>query len=208
MGFASCLRYSSNVTHRRPTKLCTMFGRLLCCYAIYTFSGALAPWQNFARFKIHFTSKSCVLLYWQRYCTALQQWASAKLCGVVQGRHLYSAGRPSRWALAHIVVTLWFLWWLVRHNHSVLLRITLRSSFALIIYVSVCLQMCLNAVMGLLLWPCLSYHNVLNQFRHNINLLVSYFEQKLSIKRRQRSKGLLSCWLLIVTLLVCYSRSW
>jgi len=45
------------------------------------------------------------------YCTALQQRASAKLCGVVQGmklrnfrrgRHLYSAGRPSRWALAHI----------------------------------------------------------------------------------------------------------
>jgi len=28
-------------------------------------------------------SKSCVLLYWQRYCTALEQWASAKLCGVV-----------------------------------------------------------------------------------------------------------------------------
>ena len=41
---------------------------------------------------------------WQRYCTAHQQWASAKLCGVEQGRHLYSAGRPSRWALAHIQV--------------------------------------------------------------------------------------------------------
>jgi len=79
---------------------------------IYIF-GALAPWQNFARYKIHFTSKSCVLLYWQRYCTALQQRASAKLCGVVQGmelqnfhrgRHLYPAGRPSRWASAHILV--------------------------------------------------------------------------------------------------------
>ena len=53
--------------------------------------------------KIHFTSNSCVLLYWQRYYTALQQQASAKLCGVIQGmqlrnfrrgRHLYSAGRP------------------------------------------------------------------------------------------------------------------
>ena len=148
MGFASCLRYSSNVAHRRPTKLCTMFGRLLGCYAIYTFSGALVPWQNFTRCKIHFMSKSCILLYWQRYCTALQQWASAKLCGTVQGHHLYSAGRPSCWALAHIVVTLWFLWWLVRHNHSVLLQITLRSSFALTIYVSVCLQMseCSNGI--------------------------------------------------------------
>ena len=39
---------------------------------------------------------------WQRYCTALRYWASAKLCGVEQRRHLYLAGRPSRWALAHI----------------------------------------------------------------------------------------------------------
>jgi len=29
---------------------------------------------------------------------------SAKLCGVERGRHLYSTGRPSRWALAHILV--------------------------------------------------------------------------------------------------------
>jgi len=79
----------------------------------YTFLGAFAPWQNFATCKIHFASKSCVLVYWQRYCMALQQQASAKLCGVVQGmelrnfrrgRHLYSAGRPSRWASAHILL--------------------------------------------------------------------------------------------------------
>jgi len=43
------------------------------------------PWAgtlrigNFVSCKIHFASKSCVLLYWQRYCTALEQWASAKL---------------------------------------------------------------------------------------------------------------------------------
>ena len=35
--------YCSNVAHRRPTKLCTMFGRLLHWYTIYTFSEALAP---------------------------------------------------------------------------------------------------------------------------------------------------------------------
>ena len=45
---------------------------------IYIF-GALAPLRNFATCKIHFASKSCVLLYWQRYCTTLEQWASAKL---------------------------------------------------------------------------------------------------------------------------------
>jgi len=54
---------------------------LLGWYTIYTFSGALLTWHNFARCKIHFTSKSCVLLYWQRYCTALQQRAWPKLCG-------------------------------------------------------------------------------------------------------------------------------
>ena len=44
---------------------------------------------------------------------ALEQRPSAKLCGMVEGMelwnfhrgcHLYSVGRPSRWALAHILV--------------------------------------------------------------------------------------------------------
>jgi len=39
---------------------------------------------------------------WQRYCTALYLWASAKLCVVEQRGHLCSVGRPSPWALAHI----------------------------------------------------------------------------------------------------------
>jgi len=39
----------------------------------FTFSEALAPYRNFARCKIHFASKSCVVLYLQRYCTALEQ---------------------------------------------------------------------------------------------------------------------------------------
>jgi len=56
---------------------------------LYIF-GAFAPWRNFARCKLHFASTSCILvsLYWQRYCAALDQWASAKLCSVVQGMEL------------------------------------------------------------------------------------------------------------------------
>jgi len=90
----------------------TMFGRLLRWYTIYIFGGS-CPLTEFAWCKIHFTSMSCVLLYWQRHCTALQQPASAKLCGVVQGielrnfrrgRHLYSTGRPLGWASTHILV--------------------------------------------------------------------------------------------------------
>jgi len=55
--------------------------------------GALTPWQNFAVCKIHFAFnfKSCVLLYWQHYCTALEQWSSAKLCGIGQGMLLRMA---------------------------------------------------------------------------------------------------------------------
>jgi len=37
----TCLRYCSDVAQWKPTKLCTMFGRLLRCYTIHTFPGAL-----------------------------------------------------------------------------------------------------------------------------------------------------------------------
>jgi len=87
-GFASWLCYCTDVAQQRSTKLCTMFGRLLGCYSMYTFWGALDPRRKFFMCEIHFESKSCVLLYWQRYCTALKHWASAKLCGVVQGMEL------------------------------------------------------------------------------------------------------------------------
>jgi len=84
---------------------------------IYIFGG-FCPWRNSGTCKIHFASKSCVLIYWQRYCTTLQQRASDKLCGVVQGMEwrnlnsqrvlsIFSAGRLSHWASAHILVCIW-----------------------------------------------------------------------------------------------------
>jgi len=82
-------------------------------HCMYT-SGTLALYRNFAGCKIHFASKSSVLLHWQRYCTALEQWASAKVCDGMElrnfrrGRHLYWAGRPSRWTSAHILVFISF----------------------------------------------------------------------------------------------------
>jgi len=36
------------------------------------------------------------------YCTALQYWVQPNFAALNRGRHLYSAGRPSRWSLAHI----------------------------------------------------------------------------------------------------------
>jgi len=79
-------------------------------HCIYILRGS-CPLTEFYQVQNSLYVPNLVLLYWQRYCTALQQQTSAKLCGVVQemelrnfhrGRHLYSAGRPSRWALAHI----------------------------------------------------------------------------------------------------------
>jgi len=55
-------------------------------YYIYIFGG-------FCPLKIDF-ALSCILLYWQSYCTALEQWASTKLCGVGQGRELRNFCSP------------------------------------------------------------------------------------------------------------------
>ena len=55
-------RYCTDVIQRRPTEVWTMFSRLLGWCTICTFSRALLIERNFARCKIHFASKCCVLL--------------------------------------------------------------------------------------------------------------------------------------------------
>jgi len=105
MAFASWLRYWSDVVQRKPTKLCTMFGRLLGCYAIYTFLGAVALWRKFATCNIHFASISLAFFYigsfTARHSRSRRQ---PNFAAFNRGRHLYSTGRPSRWALAQILV--------------------------------------------------------------------------------------------------------
>ena len=76
---------------------------------IYIFGPSCPLMEFIARCKIHFATKSYVLLYCQHYCTVLEQLAWAKLCGVelrncYRGRYLYSVGQPSRWESAHILV--------------------------------------------------------------------------------------------------------
>ena len=41
---------------------------------------------------------------WQRYCTASSNGRQPNFAALNRGRHLCSAGRPSHWALAHILV--------------------------------------------------------------------------------------------------------
>jgi len=87
-----------------------MFGRLLRGYTIYIYI-YIHIWRLLLRngilpgAKFSLRPPSLALSYWQGYCTALEHWARAKLCGVEHmAPCLYSAGRPSLWALAHILV--------------------------------------------------------------------------------------------------------
>jgi len=103
-GFASWLCYCSDVAQRKPTKLCTMFDRLLGWYTIYTFSGVL-PCNRIlpgAKFTLH----PSLALFYIGNVTA---WHSSSgrqpnFAALSRERDLYSAGRPSCWALAHILV--------------------------------------------------------------------------------------------------------
>ena len=98
-GFACWLRYCSDVTQRKPTKLCTMFGRLLRGYTIYTFLAAeFYQVQN----------SLCVLQVLRSPIGSLTARHSSSgrepnFAALSTGRHLYSTGPPSRWALAHIL---------------------------------------------------------------------------------------------------------
>ena len=73
---------------------------------IYIF-GVSCPMTEFRHVQNSLSSKSCLLLYWQPLRHGTPAAGSDKVYGVVQGmglrnfrrgRHLYSAGRPSRWA--------------------------------------------------------------------------------------------------------------
>ena len=46
---------------------------------------------------------------WQRYCTAFPSGRQPNFAALNSGHHLCSAGRLSRWALAHILVLSFFL---------------------------------------------------------------------------------------------------
>ena len=79
---------SSNISSTRPHNMVN-FGSLAAEIGLPVWG---TP-ANFNGFRV-----------WQRYCTAVKYWASAKLCGVQQRAPPMFGRRPSRWALAHILV--------------------------------------------------------------------------------------------------------
>ena len=84
-----------------------MFGRLLGCYTIYTFSGAVAcPVTEF--YQVQNVQVLCsvlaALLHGTRVVGVSQTLQGMELPNFRRRRHLYLAGRRSRWASAHILV--------------------------------------------------------------------------------------------------------
>jgi len=82
-----------------------MFGHLLCWYTIYTFFGALPPPNGIlagAKLSLRPNLAFCYIgsVTAQHSSTGCQP----NFMAFSRGRHLYSAGRPSRWASAHILV--------------------------------------------------------------------------------------------------------
>jgi len=110
----SCLRCCSDIAHRRPTKLCTVFDRLLGCYTIYTFWGLLSPDGILPG--ANFTLRSSLAFSYIGSITAQHSnsgrqpnfaaWYTRN--GITELSHrappIYSTGRPSRWASVCILV--------------------------------------------------------------------------------------------------------
>jgi len=110
MGFASWLRYGTDVTQRRSTTLCTMFGRLLGWYTMYTFLGLLPPdgILRGAKFTLHSSlAFSYVGSVTARHSSSRRQPYFAALYkewnyGTFTDGFTCTAGQPSRWASANI----------------------------------------------------------------------------------------------------------
>ena len=67
---------------------------------------------------------------WQRYCTASSSGRQPNFAALNRERHLCSTGRPSRWALAHILVFIYCVkyWLTVTEIQDVVLYIGTRLS--------------------------------------------------------------------------------
>jgi len=96
---------ASLLQRRRSTKAHqTLFGCLLGWYTIYTFWGLLP--HNGILPGAKFTLRPSLALSYIGSVTARQVSSrrQTNFAALNRGRHLYSAGQPSRWALAHILV--------------------------------------------------------------------------------------------------------
>ena len=89
MASASCLRYCTDVAHRRTTQLCTMFGRLLNWYCIHTFLGFLPPDGILSAAKLTLRPSLACSCFGS---VTARHWSSGRqpdFCGIVQVMELW-----------------------------------------------------------------------------------------------------------------------
>ena len=109
-GFRAWLPYCIDVAERKPNKLCMMFAVSLAGTLYIHFRGLLTRNGILAGAKLTLRPPSLALSYiGSATAPHSSSGRQTNFAALSRGRHLYSAGRPSRWALAHIL-------------HSVLLR--------------------------------------------------------------------------------------
>ena len=107
----------ASLLYRRRSTEVNQTSHDVCAGILYILFGGSGSY--FARCKIHFASKSPVLVALMHCTRAVYVSQSLRRGRNKEGnyetfaprlRHLYSAGRPSLWASAHILVKLGFLW--------------------------------------------------------------------------------------------------
>ena len=103
-GFATWLRYCTDVAQWRSTKLCTMFGRLQGWYTMYINLRGTCPLPEYCQVQ----NSLCVL-----FTVTARHWSSGRQPNFAawynEWNHrtftvgtTYTAGRPSLWTLTHI----------------------------------------------------------------------------------------------------------
>jgi len=104
-GFASWLCYCSDIAQWKPTKLRDVWSSHGLVLYIYIFGGS-CPVLEFCQVQ----NSLCVQVLRSPILAALlhgtQVVGVSQTASLNRGRHLYSAGWPSRWALAHILVVI------------------------------------------------------------------------------------------------------
>jgi len=107
--FASWLRYCSDVAQRKPTKFAWCLAVSWAGTLHIHFQGFLPRYEISpgAKFTLH--PPSPALSYFGSVTARhLSNGREPNFAALSTGRHLYSAGRPSRWALTHILVLVCF----------------------------------------------------------------------------------------------------
>jgi len=105
----------TSLNRGQSTTLCTIFGRLLGWYNICAFLGLLYP-KGIVQVQSKFTLRPRLAFFYIGSATArhLSSGCQPNFVAFSRGRHLYYAGRPSRWVSAYTLVGL--LFYIVHHK--------------------------------------------------------------------------------------------